>query len=249
MSEEIVQELQGFSGAKIYIVKNNSNLMVRKIGSIDRNHTQLEYLYNKGYLVPKIIFKNDQLLEMEYIPGIGISQYLLINSAENLLQFLISTFNNFKKNSIPKNYEDVFNNNLSEIDCSLLPFTKEELFDRLPKHLYQSDYHGDFTFENLIYSNTGNFYMIDVSAGPYNSYIFDIAKLRQDLEGHWFLRNTEVKIPGQLKYINDELMKIFPEAFDNYLYILMLLRIYRNCKSGTLEHKFITKEIYKIWKL
>jgi hypothetical protein len=64
---------------------------------------------------------------MEYIPGIGIGQYLLIHSAENLLQFLISVFNNFKKNSISKNYEDIFNDNLSQIDCSLLPFTKEEL--------------------------------------------------------------------------------------------------------------------------
>jgi tRNA A-37 threonylcarbamoyl transferase component Bud32 len=121
------------------------------------------------------------------------------------------------------------------------------LYEKLPKILPQSLCHGDFTLENLIYSKDNQFYMIDPSTGPHDSWIFDIAKMRQDFDGQWFIRNSNIDLSVQLKTLRDQLYTKFPEAFDDSLYILMLLRVYRHCKVDSLEHKLIIQEIKKIW--
>ena len=125
--------------------------------------------------------------------------------------------------------------------------TKKELIDRLPKLLPKSTYHGDFTLENILYTNPG-FYMIDPVTIEYDSYIFDIAKMRQDLECKWFLRDTDIKLDTKLQQIQDKLREEYPQAFDNSLLILMLLRVYLHTKQGDSDRIFIMKEIKRLWK-
>jgi tRNA A-37 threonylcarbamoyl transferase component Bud32 len=123
----------------------------------------------------------------------------------------------------------------------------EELYNQLPTEIPQSLCHGDFTLENILYSN-GKFYLLDAVTGPYDSWIFDIAKMRQDIDAHWFLRNSNIELTVQLKILRDRLEFEFNQAFNKYFYILMLLRVYRHCIEGTKEHQLILTEIKKIWK-
>ncbi len=90
--------------------------------------------------------------------------------------------------------------------------------------------------------------MIDAVSVEYDSYIFDIAKMRQDLECKWFLRKTDVRLDIKLQNIQDKLRKLFPLAFNDNLLILMLLRVYLHTKSGDFEREFILREIRRLWK-
>ena len=49
--------------------------------------------------------------------------------------------------------------------------------------------HGDMTVENVLRRPDGGLCFIDFLDGPLNSCWLDVAKLHQDLHGHWFLRN------------------------------------------------------------
>jgi len=250
-SSSIVKEFIGFSGSKIYLVKNKDSVFVRKIGNVERNYNKLELLHKNGFYVPKIISKEGEILDMEYIHGLDIKTYLKLRDPDSLLDYIISTLTNFKKiNNQLKDYSDTYVEQLSYLrNDHNLPFTTAQLINRVPKILEASLNHGDFTLENIIYSNN-IFYMIDPSTGSYDSYIFDLAKLRQDLDCLWFLRNhnrkEEYRI--ELDYIKSELKKKFPEAFDDHLYILMLLRVYKYAMKESKEYFLILNEIYRLWK-
>ena len=127
-------------------------------------------------------------------------------------------------------------------------FTKEELLDKLPKILPCTEYHGDLTLENILYSEDRGFLLIDCLTTEYDSHIFDIAKLRQDLECGWFTRRDNTMLDVKTKHIQQELLKRFPEADNNYLLIMMLLRVYRYSKPETFERQFLLDWINKLWK-
>ena len=127
------------------------------------------------------------------------------------------------------------------------PFTKQELIDKLPKILPHTSYLGDLTLENIIYTIDG-FKIIDPVTIEYESYVFDIAKLRQDLECRWFLRKETTKLGAKLHTIQNKLFEDFPEANNDYLLILMLLRVYLHTTKGDLEYNFIMDEIKRLWK-
>ena len=90
--------------------------------------------------------------------------------------------------------------------------------------------------------------MIDPVTIEYDSYIFDIAKMRQDLECKWFLRNSDIKLDTKLQQIQDRLKEEYPQAFDDSLLILMLLRVYLHTTKGDSNYNFIMKEIKRLWK-
>lgn len=247
----VIKQFKGFSGSKILLCKNTNTVFVRKIGNVERNYKKLQILSYHGFNVPEIINKTDDILDMEYIHGLDIKTYLKLHDPDSLLNYLRTTINKFKSiENVIKDYSETYTEHLKFLDTdNHLPFTSKQLIKRLPKNLNSSLCHGDFTLENIIHSNNG-FYMIDPSTGIYDSWIFDLAKLRQDLDCLWFLRNEakreEYNI--ELQYIKSELKSIFPEAFDDHLYILMLLRVYKYANKGTVEHNLIVNEIKKLWK-
>jgi thiamine kinase-like enzyme len=136
---------------------------------------------------------------------------------------------------------------LEWVDKEDLPFTKDELIAKLPKILPQSQYHGDLTLENILHTSN-EFYMIDAVTIEYDSYIFDIAKLRQDLELGWFTRKDNVMLDVKTKHIQQRILRQYPEADNDYLLILMLLRVYRHSKPDTLERNFLLEGINLLWK-
>lgn len=244
---KIIKELSGHSGSRVYLMKDE-NLFVRKIENVDRNHERLTVLYDAGYPVPKILDYTNQQLDMEYIHGLDMKNYLLHNTSTKLQMFLLDMIDCFAQNSVNKDYTKTYYQKLAWMDSHEgLPFTKEQLIDKLPKQLPMSIYHGDLTLENIIYTDPG-FHMIDAVTIEYDSWFFDIAKLRQDLECKWFLRHSDAKLDFKLQNIQDTLYECYPEAFDDNLLILMLLRVYLHTKEGDFEREFILREINRLWK-
>ena len=75
MEETIVKELKGYSGSRIYLMQNNEHLFIRKLGNVERNYERLTALF-VDYNVPKIYNKENEILDMEYIHGLDMKNYL-----------------------------------------------------------------------------------------------------------------------------------------------------------------------------
>lgn len=245
--EKHVKILKGHSGSTVMLMQADDNMFVRKIDNVERNYERLTALL--GYVdVPKIYHYDGTILDMEYIHGTDMKNYLLNNPIKDLKEFLITTIDMFAAKSVDKDYTNVYNQMLSWIEPGMFPFTKEELIEKLPKILPKSVYHGDMTLENIIHSTSGRFYFIDAVTLKYDSWVFDIAKLRQDLECKWFLRHDPVMLDVKLLNIQEQILKKFPIANNDYLLILMLLRVYLHCEKDSLEYNFIVREVKRLWK-
>jgi tRNA A-37 threonylcarbamoyl transferase component Bud32 len=246
--EKIIKEFKGHSGSQIFLMENERDLFVRKINNVDRNAERLTAMYIKGYAVPVIRNYVNNQLDMQYVHGLDMKTYLTHNNVNDLSKFIIATFKGFSSQIIDKDYTKVYYQKLDWLDSrDDFPFTKEELISKLPKVLPSSMYHGDLTLENIIHTDSG-FYMIDAITTEYDSYIFDIAKMRQDLECKWFLRETDILLDTKLQQLQDNLKVVYPEAFDNYILILMLLRVIAYCNRESFEYSFLKKEIIRLWK-
>ena len=76
---KILKELSGYSGSKIFLMEGD-NLFVRKINNVQRNHERLSSLSSLGYPVPKIYQYDGETLDMEYIQGLDMKNYLIHNN-------------------------------------------------------------------------------------------------------------------------------------------------------------------------
>ena len=248
MNEHTIKELKGFSGSKIYLMRNDNGLFIRKMDNVDRNFIKLNEL-SQHFNVPKIYSYNNNILDMEYIHGLDMKSYLAVRDTKRLTEFLINVLSEFSENVYMTDYTNVYVDKLKYIKLpSEMLFTKEQLLEKLPKRLPRSKYFGDLTLENIIYGEDGRFYLLDGMTSEYDSYIFDIAKLRQDLECKWFLRDTNLLLDVKVENIQDKLLEIFELANNNYLLILMLLRVYRYTKPFSKEETLLTKEMNRLWK-
>jgi RIO-like serine/threonine protein kinase len=247
----ILTEFGGFSGARIFLVSEHGHLFVRKVGdfkNISRNYQRLTALAN-DFPVPTIYKYDGATIEIEYIPGLDVETFLLRNSAEELLNFLFEILEKFSKNVTNKDYTLEYIEQLDRIEFNnSWPFDKHQLISALPKVLPSSEYFGDLTLENIICSDEHKFYLIDGLESQWNSYVFDIAKLRQDLECGWFLRNKNLDLDIKLKYIQRSILEKYPVAGDNSILILMLIRVYAYTVPGSHSRKFINDEIIRLWK-
>lgn len=247
-NEYTIKELKGFSGSKIYLMKNDGGLFIRKMDNVDRNYIKLNEL-SQLFNVPKIYNYDNNILDMEYIHGLDMKSYLAVRDTKRLTDFLIDTLSKFSDDVQMNDYTSVYMDKLKYIKLpSDMLFTKEQLLEKLPKRLPRSKYFGDLTLENIIYGEDGQFYFIDGMTSEYDSYIFDIAKLRQDLECKWFLRNTKLLLDVKVENIQDKLLEKFELANNNYLLILMLLRVYRYTKPFSKEEALLIKEMNRLWK-
>ena len=248
MAENTIKELKGFSGSKIYLMRGDKGLFIRKMNNTDRNYIKLNEL-SKNFNVPKIYSMGENVLDMEYIHGLDMKSYLAVRGTNRLTDFLIDILKKFSEEAHMTDYTDVYKDKLKYVKLPVdMNFTKEELLDKLPKRLPRSKYFGDLTLENMIYGEDGQFYLIDGMTSDYDSYIFDVAKLRQDLECKWFLRNSDYRLDVKLENIQDKLLEEFELANNNYILILMLLRVYRYTKPFSKEEKLLTKEMNRLWK-
>ena len=243
---QVLKKFNGHSGSEVYLMKNNVQLFVRKIGNVDRNYERLQAL--KNFPTPKIYnYVSGETLDMEYLHGLDMRNYLIHNNTSRLGDFIFYTLSEFGRTVTGyKDYTQTYYDKLEWLPHDFI-FTKEELIGRLPKLLPQSTYHGDFTLENILYTNPG-FHLIDPVTIEYDSYVFDIAKLRQDLVCKWFLRNHDTRLDVKLQVINNELEEDYPLACSDEMLILMLLRVLKHCEKNDSNYQFLMKEIERLWK-
>ena len=187
---------------------------------------------------------------MEYISGLDMKSYINIYTIDRFLEYVFNLVEQFSVNSNSKNYRDTYYKKLEWMDKSNpFSFTKNELIERLPKILPQSVYHGDLTLENIIYSKNDKFYMIDGSSIDYDSWVFDLSKMRQDLCASWFIRNNDDKnLKKYLSIIDQKLTEKYPIINNNSLVILMLLRVFLYTENNSKDLLFIIKEFERLWK-
>lgn len=248
--DKVIKTLNGHSGSFVSLMEDykRNRMYVRKMKNVDRNVERLRILSEAGYPVPKIYDHKYDVLDMEYLHGLDMKNYLIHNTPNDLLDFILGIIESFKRTVTGhKDYTETYNEKLEWLPKDFL-FTKKELINKLPKSLPQTLYHGDFTLENILYTDPG-FHLIDPVTIEYDSYLFDLAKLHQDLECKWFLRNSDVRLDTKLQYLRDSINEIYPVTYHNQLLILMLLRVLKHCEKDDDNYKFLMKEIERLWKL
>ena len=99
-----------------------------------------------------------------------------------------------------------------------------------------------------MYGTDDKFYLIDPLTSEFDSWVFDLAKLMQDLECNWAIRNKSILIQGKLLDIKNVILKKYPIVNNYSLTILMLLRVfpYANNKQ---DKEFLLREIERLWIL
>jgi RIO-like serine/threonine protein kinase len=247
MAAKVVKELYGFSGNQILLMQKHNKLFVRKIGNISRNIERMQAL-SVEYPLPQLYTVSKKIIDMEYLHGLDIKTYLKTNNYEKLLDFILSILEKLSSGAVDNDYTETYIKKLQEVSFDEMPFTREQLLERLPKTLPSSNYHGDLTLENIIFTADRGFFLIDCATTEYDSYIFDIAKLRQDLELGWFTRKDNTMLEVKTKHIQKVILEKYPKGNNDYLLILMLLRVYRHTLPNTLERNFILQGINKLWK-
>jgi hypothetical protein len=239
----------GYSNSEVKIMEENGHIFVRKSGDIQRNLERYDALSHLGLQTPAIYENVGSYYDMEYIKNYDIVKYLSIYPSLPLANFLTKTIDKLSENSIEADFSKVYFDKLSGFNFGAynLPFTYDELISRLPKFLPMSEYHGDMTLQNILYNvETKDFVLIDPLTTEYSSYVFDLAKLRQDITCKWFIRNEKVFLDSKLQVLNETLSKY--EHYNNdYLLILMLLRVLPYTKTIQ-DETFLRDKILLLWK-
>lgn len=245
---KILKQFSGHSGSNVFLMQEQNKLFVRKINNVQRNYERISSLYEQKFPVPEIYDYDGLILDMEYVHGLDIKNYLRANGIESLFNFLEDILIKFSTNTKEKDYRKTYEMKLKNFDEKYeLPFTVSELIEKLPHNLPHSTYHGDLTLENILKTEDG-FYLIDCVKTEYDSFIFDIAKLRQDLRCKWFLRNENIKLDVKLRDLEDKILKSFPIATNNAFVILMLFRVLEHCEKNDSDYIFLMREIRKLWE-
>lgn len=250
---KVIKELKGFSNGKLELIQD-TDLFVRKYNTVERNIPQMRAISDLGFRIPKIYNVTPYFFDMEYIVALDIKNFLLTQNLEPLIIYIKKLISKLKLTATNlKDYREIYKEKSQYIDndyyLNLIPFRSNELINKLPDKLPQSMYYGDLTLENIIYDvRLNEFVLIDAVTIEYDSYVFDLAKLRQDLTCKWFLRNDNVYLDQKLKNILDSVFEEHREFFNDNILILMLLRVLKYCKINSFEEQYILKWINQLWK-
>jgi len=240
---QLIKELKGHSGASVSLYDNNT---VVKTG-YSKARESVDILERIPFPTPQVYEMTDDTIVMEYVNGEDIASYLERGDNERidlLISFIEKYFDWCLDSSIDYSFE-------KELDDKAIAIGEyiniQPIANNLKYKMPRSTIHGDFTFDNMLFAD-GKFYLIDANPTNLNSIHFDGSKLRQDLDGFWFLRNKENKINYKISClkIGEHLKSKYPFMKNNYLYLLMLSRILPYTKDKK-TLKFLTKELDRVW--
>lgn len=244
----IITRFTGYSGSRVELVKENDLVFVRKTGNVSRNLERLTELKKHGLPVTSVLKSYNDIIEIEYVHGVDMVNYLQRNRVDELAEFLVSVINILRAQTSTQDYTQVYLDKFNDINWQDFDFSQQDLLDRLPKLLPKSLYYGDLTLENIIYSQERGFVLIDAATIEYDSYIFDLAKLNQDLVAKWFIRFKNINLDYKLQSIG----RILTDNFGNIdpsLIISQLLRVYRHADRDPQIKLFLKERIGELWKL
>ena len=234
--------LTGRSGSSVSLIEYNGHAAVYK-ENLRNVECILKIGYDIGLPTPAIYDYTDSTITMEYINGISIKTYLATADKKDVHRLIdyISYYFDF---AIARSSIREFRPFMEQKIKTLEPYGVD--IPLVETSLLGGLVHGDFTFDNLLYSN-GKFVMIDLTPSEHNGIHFDANKMRQDLSGHWFIRNevTPTNIKLSCRIIYDELQKQYPQLFDDNLYKFMFARVLPYCHDET-ERNFIRNALCRL---
>lgn len=255
--------LKGHSGSIVTLKYSNSHPYIEKVGNVRRNFERMTALSKYNWIVLPQIYLYDEaneILQMEYIHGLDMKTYLRHNKPNALADHLVGItyhlrdIRHDRTSPVPyhKRLMIPVTDSIRWLDKEKHPFNFnfEEFYKRIHPYLYlapHSEYIGDLTLENIIWTEDRGFIHIDPVTTPYHSVEYDLAKLRQDTVHHWFLRNDpnpDANLVQSLSYINEALPTFEGSRYHD---ILMLLRIYRHCDPYTSDYNFIARTVNRLW--
>ena len=242
---KFIKELRGHSGARVCLYDNQ---LVVKSG-LKNSIECVDALERLPFSTPKIHEVGQHYYIMEYINGDDVSTFLEregYTAADALLKFIDEYFSWSLKESSPYIFELELKRKVVQIAESI---NAEKLIDDMLYPMPRGPIHGDLTLDNIIIRE-GEFFLIDANPTELNSVHFDGAKLRQDLDGRWFMRNYSVRKIGNLlpycNYMSEHLKAKWTFMNNNSIYSFMLCRILPYCTTE-LTRNFIEKELRRIW--
>lgn len=263
-NEVILKKFSGYSTSEVYLMQSDKTF-VRKVGNVTRNLERLSALTKLGIPTPKVFnldYTNNSY-DMEYIHGLDMKTYLLNNNTTKLIDFLKWLLYQLSDGALShryrtsKNYLGTIAKKLDYIEKDwlyykeLLPFSPNQFLKFLEYEeidFAPTEYIGDLTLDNIIWEpEEDRFVLIDPVTIEYDSWIFDIAKLKQDIQCKWFIRNNpEHHLDVKLHRINTAMNEVY--QIPNHLVILMLLRIlpYARKINGK-DEIFLLERIKELW--
>ena len=263
-----INDLNGLSGCIVELYKDSSSYVVKKTSAnLEYNDRLISQILKQKefnsiqFLKPEILSENVNedgryYVFMEYISGINFYDYVDASSiaqSKKILKLLVGNImNDFGDESVIdttpiiekieslqekiNGYNDIFSYLLSNV----------------PTKLPLKNTHGDLTFENIIISDDQNIYLIDFLDSFVETPYIDLAKLNQEFELKWSIRNKEVTNNLIIKY--NYLKTIYNELIQttkidsnilNFFTILNLLRILPYAKGN--DREVVVTEL-NIWK-
>lgn len=242
----LIQQLKGHSGAEVSLVQEDHTYKVVKT-NFSKAIESAFILNHLPFPTPEIYHVEYNKLVMEYIQGQDMRSFLEHGSyseVNKLIDFICDYFDYCLYESVEYN----FNNEITEKVETLSKYIAPEKITPSNSIFPKSMIHGDFTLENILFSNN-KFYIIDANPTNLNSVYFDGNKLRQDIDGLWFLRNTTNKLNISINCgkISKTLKSKYEFMNDDSLYRFMIGRILPYCKEQY-TFNFITKEIERTWQ-
>tara|TARA_Y100000034_G_scaffold136852_1_gene216396 strand:+ start:4357 stop:5106 length:750 start_codon:yes stop_codon:yes gene_type:complete len=235
----------GFSGNEVLLYQyDNGKNFVRKFGG-KRLQAQIKKHDESKLPKPLIINREQTFYDMKYISGMDVRTFLENSDKRNLDHFidllleslilLLSTGYGIIDN-------EEFENKIKSISESI--WIENWLLKQDWNDIPKSQSHGDMTFENMIITDDKIVY-IDFLDGI-DSYMLDYAKLLQDAQCYWFMRdNISQMVATKCDYIASELKKMYGTEKDDQLLVFQLYRILPYCKEQKYK-KFIYTAIEEI---
>ncbi len=242
---QLVKHLKGHSGALVSLYREKQEYYVVK-ENYAKAMESVRLLRALPFPTPIVYEVSESRIVMQHINGLDMKSYLEAadnNKIDKLVHFLSEYISYCIKNSTTYDYDEEVRHKKESLKKYI---NLDNLsFDTI---LNKSIIHGDLTLENILYYNN-QFYFIDANPTELDSVLFDVNKLRQDLDSLWFVRNEKNQLHFKIvcSKIKSKLEERFPGIFNDKIFIFMLSRILPYTKDIKTK-SFLKKEIDKLWQ-
>jgi thiamine kinase-like enzyme len=220
--EKIEAVFVGHSGASLVLLRRNDRLFLRKMASHPAQNHRLRQQKDKQAFFAAAGVDTAQVLDfgfsgglfyfdMAYIPALSLADQCSLGIAQaapelaSFVEFWLTRMQVTQNGEIgPALLVDKLHRvvaHCGENAALILLMPKIETIGKrlaslawpaLPRSLC----HGDLTLDNILADDDGELFLIDFDVPDLSSYWLDLAKLYQDLAGHWCLRHLAVKANG-----------------------------------------------------
>lgn len=261
------EPLEGRSKAKVEFDYNKK--LVRKTDLNDTNRLIKQAQKQKDFTnkdiknikTPKILNIGKNYFNMEFINGKNFIQFVEDKNIENVIfqiDNIINYLNEIKKMTIESdvNFHDAMFNKLETLETEKL---HPKIYDYIIEQLTNEELkiestfcHGDLSLSNMIFKDK-EIFLVDFLDPFFNTYLTDIAKIRQDSLYFWLFRvnsYSSIKCEIITKKINLAIEKEFKEELSTIEFKLIelinFLRIEPYTNNQT-EKALLNATIYNIF--